>query len=105
MSGKTRAPIGNKISNLYCVLAKRGPTTTRLVSVNINGPAWKNIQRISKKMDTAMGSPIIARSNKEAMIFFINEHKFNFKKYDKVAATVSIYATTNAEVLIANERY
>ena len=54
-------------------------------------------------MDTAIGPPIISRSNKEAMILFFNEHGHHLKKYDKVAATVSIYATKNDEVVIANE--
>ena len=43
-------------------------------------------------MDPAMGSPIIARSNIEAMVFFVNKHENNFKKYDKVFATILIVA-------------
>ena len=105
MAGKTRAPPGNKIINFYCALAQRYPATVRLVLVNINGLVWNNIQRISKIMNTAKGSPIIARSNKEAIIFFFNEHKCHFKKDEKVAATVSIDATKHYEVLIANKLY
>ena len=92
MSGNTRAPIGNTLMNFYCTLSQRYPATARLVSENFNGPVCKNIQRIYKKMDPAMGSPIIAISNIEAIIFFVNNHKNNFKKYDKVSATILIVA-------------
>ena len=43
MSGKTRAPLGNKFMNLYCALSQRYPATTRLLSAKLNGPAWKKI--------------------------------------------------------------
>ena len=39
-----------------------------------------------------MGSPNISRSNKEAIIFFVNDHKRNFEKDEKLAAKVSIDA-------------
>ena len=55
-----------------------------------------------QKMDTAMCSPISARSSKEDMIFFVDDQKRHFKKNEKVDATVSIYATKTSEVLIAN---
>ena len=54
------------------------------------------------KMDTAMGSPIIYRPNKEAMILFINEHAHHFKKDDTELEKVSIDATKKSEVLISN---
>ena len=92
MSGNTRSPLGIILMNIYCVLWQRGPATARLVSKNLNGPVWKNIQQISKKMFTSMGSPIISRSNKEAIIFFVNDHKRNFEKDEKLAAKVSIDA-------------
>ena len=44
-------------------------------------------------MDPAMGSPIIARSNIEAILFFVKKHKNHFKNYDKVSATVLIVAS------------
>ena len=39
------------------------------------------------------------------MIFFLNELKRNFKKGDKLAATVTIDTTKNDEVLIVNKLY
>ena len=105
MSGKTRVTLGKKIMNFYCEFAQRDPATARIVLSNLNGPEWNNIQRISKKIDTDMGSPIISRSNKEAMTFFVNDNERHFNKDEKVYSTVSIYATKNAKVLIFNERY
>ena len=90
--GKTKVPLGNKIMNFYCAIVHRYPDTAGLVSKNFNGPAWNNIQLIPKKMDTAMVSPIISRSNKEAIMFFFNEHEHHLKKDYKVAAKVSIDA-------------
>ena len=49
MSGKTIPPISNKMIHVYCEIAQRNLDTARLVSENLNGTAWKNIQRISKK--------------------------------------------------------
>ena len=48
-----------------------------------------------------MESPILAISNKEAMIYFFDGHEHHFKKYDKLAATITIDAK-KCEVLIAN---
>ena len=48
-----------------------------------------------------MESPIIAISNKEAMIYFVDGHEHHFKKDEKLAATISIDAK-KCEVLIAN---
>ena len=56
-------------------------------------------------MDTDMGSPIISRSSKEAMVLFFNENKRNFNKDDRVDGKVSIDATKHSEVLIANKWY
>ena len=63
MSENKRHPFGNKLMYLYCAIAWRSTFAARLVLTNLNGPACNIIQRI-KKMDTAMGSPIISRSNK-----------------------------------------
>ena len=58
-----------------------------------------------QNIDTAMVSPIISISNKEAIIFFVDYHNCHFKKYYKVAETVSIDEIKYIEVIIANELY
>ena len=47
-TGKTRAPLGNKLMNYYCDLEKRYLATLGIVSEVFNRYAWNNIQQISK---------------------------------------------------------
>ena len=44
MPVNTRASLGNKLMNFYCALEQIDSATDRLVSENINGTAWKNVQ-------------------------------------------------------------
>ena len=105
ISGQTNSKLPDKLRDFYTAIAQRDPSLARLISANLHGPAWRNIQKNSKKLDQGIGLPIISRTKDDAAQILVEHHERFFDKSDSVAVSLSIDGTKNAEILCANERY
>ena len=105
ISGREKTELPEKLQDLYTAIAQQDPSLARLISTNLHGPAWRTIQRNSKKLDQGVKLPIIARTKDDATCILVDHHEQCFDKTDRVAVTLSIDGTKNANILCANERY